>query len=207
MLHDTLWRASADLAEACLHHPFVTGLRTGTLERAAFERYVGQDSFYLRVFFRSYALAAGKVERLEHMQLLHELLGGALDEMRMHERSAGELGIDLARVRPLEPTRTYVDFLLDLAWRHNLDEQMAGMTPCMRLYAYLGRRLAEEGVPGSDHPYGSWIRTYSAADFQRLADRIDAFLDEVAADSAAVRAAYRFAMRCEYDFFDAAWRG
>jgi thiaminase/transcriptional activator TenA len=207
VLHDELWTESRDLVEASASHPFVTGLERGTLPAAAFERYVAQDSFYLRAFFRAYALAAAKAERLEHLALFHELLGGALDEMRMHRRYAAELGIELDGVTPLAATRAYVDFLMDLAWHRELGELIAGLAPCMRLYAFLGERLGRAVGGRPDHPYAVWIRTYSDPEFQRLADRHDALLDELAADTAAVRGAYRRAMRCERDFFEAALRG
>jgi thiaminase/transcriptional activator TenA len=207
VLHDQLWQANADLADRCLAHPFVTGLADGSLPRAAFERYVTQDSFYLRVFFRAYALAAGKVERQAHMELLLELMGGALEEMRMHERFAAELGIDLREVRPLTPTRSYTEFLEQMAWQRALDAHIAGMTPCMRLYAHLGSQLASTARAGAEPAYRRWIDTYAAADFQVLADRVDGLLDDVAGDTAEVREAYRFAMRCELDFFEAAYRG
>jgi thiaminase/transcriptional activator TenA len=207
VLHQVLWQANADLATECLAHPFVTGIRDGTLSAAAFRRYVAQDSFYLKVFFRAYALAAGKVERVEHMQLLHELLGGTIDEMRMHAGFARSLDIDLDHVEPLPPTRAYVDFLLDLAWNGGIDVNIAGMTPCMRLYAYLGGELGQTVTPAPDHPYGDWIRTYADPAFQSLADRVDAFLDEIATDTPAVRDVYRRAMHLERDFFEAALRG
>lgn len=44
---------------------------------------------------------------------------------------------------------------------------LGAMTPCMRLYAFLGKEfqaLLEPNEP--DHPYKKWIENYSSEDFQ-----------------------------------------
>ena len=42
---------------------------------------------------------------------------------------------------PNPACRAYTDFLLRTAWHTSLAETVAAMTPCMRLYAYLGGEL------------------------------------------------------------------
>ena len=74
------------------------------------------------------------------------------------------------------------------------------MTPCMRLYAFLGQSLAATEVAPL---YGEWVKTYADPGFEALAARLEALLDRHATDSAAVRANYRRAMELEYGFFDA----
>ena len=58
MLHQVLWDLNNDLAKACLNHPLVRGIADGTLDRDVFQRYIAQDTFFLRAFLRAYALAA-----------------------------------------------------------------------------------------------------------------------------------------------------
>ena len=74
MLHEILWRANRDLAQACFELPFVQGLASGGLAAAAFQRYVAQDAFFLRAFFARLrpgggemraARAGGAVSRLD----------------------------------------------------------------------------------------------------------------------------------------------
>jgi thiaminase/transcriptional activator TenA len=85
-----------------------------------------------------------------------------------------------------------------------VDEIVAAMTPCMRLYAWLGAELAAE-TRGSraSHPYREWIETYGGAEFQGAAARLEGLLDRLAADRPAVREAYHYAMECELRFFAA----
>jgi len=202
MLHHALWTANADLARTCLRHTFVRGLGDGTLPMDAFKRYVAQDVFFLDAFFRAYALAAARVTGdPARARSLHRLMGGTLDELRLHEEYAGSLGIDIRRVRPYPCVQAYTDFLLRTAWHEGPGETVAAMTPCMRLYSWLGRALRAEEKPGN--PYHRWIETYSGDAFEALARELEGLVDRLCDDTPAVRDAYRYALQCEVEFFTA----
>ena len=203
-LHKTLWQENQALAEECLAHPFVRGLGDGSLDREAFKRYVAQDTFFLQAFFSAYALGAARaVERREVVQKLHGLMRGVLDELKLHEGYAESLTIDLGNVRPHPATRAYTDFLLRTAWSTEVGEIMAAMTPCMRLYAYLGQELSLRDH--SQNPYRDWIETYSSPEFEALAAELESLLDQLAEGTPRVSQAYHYAMRCELDFFSASF--
>jgi len=199
-LHITLWRESRAVAEECLAHPFVRGLADGNLDPGVFKHFVAQDTFFLRAFFSAYALAAVKTaEKPSVASRLHRLMGGVLDELKLHTRYAENLGIDLADVRPNPAARAYTDFLLRTAWMADIGEIIAAMTPCMRLYAYLGQELAVE--VRSQNPYREWIETYSSDEFESLAGELESLLDQLGDAIPGVASAYRYAMLCERDFF------
>lgn len=199
MLHDALWRSNLDLAERCLAHPFVQALGEGTLGSDRFRAFLAQDAFFLRAFAQAYGLALARSIETETIGAFHELIGGVLEELKLHYRSAGGPGVTLEQVLPNPACRAYTDFLLCTAWHTSLGETVAAMTPCMRLYAYLGSGLA--GKCHLRHPYREWIETYGGAAFEGLALRLEALLDETATDTREVRESYRYAMRCELDFF------
>jgi len=201
-LDEALWAANQDLARACLEHRFVRGLADGSLAAEAFRRYVAQDAFFLRAFVKAYAAALARADDREVAAELDAFIGGALEELKLHRACAAELDIDLERVAPGPACRAYTDFLLRVAWHAALSETVAAMAPCMRLYAWLGARLAGSARP--ENPYRRWIETYSSAQFQQLADRMGALLNRVAGDIAEVRDCYRYAMQCELDFFSEA---
>ncbi len=77
------------------------------------------------------------------------------------------------------------------------------MTPCMRLYAFLGQQLAKDGIP--DHQYADWIRTYNQQEFEELAQKLESLTDQYTNITASVKSVYRYAMLCERDFFQTAW--
>jgi thiaminase/transcriptional activator TenA len=202
MLHIELWRANQDLVRACRDHRFVRGLEQGTLPQEVFERYVAQDAFYLEAFFRAYALAAARCEGRHAMAVtFYRLMGGVLEELELHGAEAQRLQIELAGVVPYPSTVAYTEFLLTTAWHRGLAETVAAMTPCMRLYAYLGQELA--ACRSDQHPYRDWIDTYASDVVEELAAELEAVLDSCAKDGPEVRDAYRHALQCEVDFFSA----
>ncbi|MBD2126513.1 TenA family protein [Microcoleus sp. ZQ-A2] len=199
-----LWQSNQDLAQACLEHPFVQGIATGTLDRTKFAYYVGQDAFFLEAFARAYSIAAAKAMDWQEFNTFHRLAAGVLEELKLHEGYAATWGVDLRTVEPGAATRRYTDFLLATAWGCELSLITVAMTPCMRLYAFLGQQLADNGIP--THQYTDWIRTYSHPEFEELAQKLEHLTDQYTQLTASVESTYRYAMLCERDFFEAAWQ-
>ncbi len=200
----TLWRDNADLARACLEAPFVRGLADGTLPIACFGAYIAQDAFFLDAFARAYALALARSPDRHGLEQFHALIGGVLDELRLHDAYAARWHVDLGRAAPSDATRAYTDFLLATASLEGVGETCAAMTPCMRLYAYLGQQLAAGGpMHAAGGAYQEWIDTYAAPAFEALASTLEALLDRYATDGETLRGAYRRAMHLELAFFQA----
>jgi len=200
-LSSVLWDANRDLAETCLRHPFVRGLGDGRLPRERFQFYVAQDAYFLEAFARAYALALGHAPDREGIYSFAELIQGVLNELKLHRGYAERLGVELGNVRPSPAATAYTSFLLDTAQRGDVGRTCAAMTPCMRLYAFLGRALAKE--QSAEHDYSEWIRTYADPGFEALAARLESLLDRYARDDQPVRAGYRRAMELELGFFKA----
>ena len=196
-----LWAGSADLAAASLASPFVTGTADGTLPRDRFAGYVAQDAFFLEAFARAYALGVAHSRDRATLEAFADLLAGVREELRLHDGYAARWDIDLAAVEPAPATLAYTEFLLATAALGDVGETCAAMTPCMRLYAHLGQSLAGTATG----PYREWVDTYADPGFEELAATLEALLDRLAADTPAVRRAYRRAMELELGFFDAAW--
>jgi len=196
-----LWAANADLAEAALRHRFVRGLADGSLPREAFAGYVAQDAYFLQSFARGYALGVARSPDRAALETFADLLAGVREELHLHAAYAQRWGVDLGSVEPAPATLAYTDFLLATASVGGIGLICAAMTPCMRLYAHLGQRLAAEGVTG---PYDEWVTTYADQGFEALAARLEALLDDHAEDTTEVQRAYRRAMQLEVDFFTAA---
>lgn len=202
-LSQHLWQTSEDLAQASLNHPFVQGIYDGTLPSEKFAYYVGQDAFFLEAFARAYSIAAAKAPDWSGFNTFHDLAGGVLEELKLHEGYAKTWGVALQEVQPGSATQRYTDFLLATAWSQDVGVTAAAMSPCMRLYAYIGQALAGQGIP--IHRYGDWVRTYSSNDFEPLAKQLEAIVDQYGSDTPLVRNTFRYAMLCERDFFKAAW--
>jgi len=201
-LAKTLWEENADLSRAALVHRFVRGLKEGSLPLGSFQRYIGQDAFFLEAFARAYALALAHSPDQEGLREFADLLSGVLEELELHRRYSAEWGVRLEDVSPGDATLAYTDFLLASAALGSVGETCAAMTPCMRLYAFLGQELAAEGV-SEDNPYTEWIETYADPGFEALAAKLEDLLNRYASDAPAIRATYRRAMTLELAFFEA----
>src|SRR6476620_11332031 len=167
-LSTQLWSENSDLASEALTHPFVCRLGDGSLAREIFARYVAQDAFFLESFARAYALALARSTDTPTLLTLADLLGGVREELGLHSSYAARWGIDMAGVVPTSATLAYTDFLLATAATGGLALVFAAMTPCMRLYAWLGVSL-DAGAAG---PYAEWVQTYADSSFQTLAARL-----------------------------------
>ncbi len=205
-LSKTLWEENGDLVRVSLEHRFVRGLGDGTLPLERFRWYVAQDAYFLEGFARAYALALAHAPDADGMRDFAGLVAGAIEELQLHEGYAKQWGVDLAEVVPAEATLAYTGFLLSTASLKGVGETCAAMTPCMRLYAFLGRSLAEDGSE-EGNPYAEWIRTYADPGFEALARKLEALLDRYAADDPDIRSAYRRAMALELGFFEAGAAG
>ena len=199
-----LWADNADHAVRALAHPFIRGIADGSLPRAAFGEYVAQDAVFLEAFARAYALALAASPDTESVLAFAGLIAGVRDELSMHATYAARWGVNPSTALPSEATLSYTEFLLATAATGTVGLVCAAMTPCMRLYAYLGQSLAAEGT-AADSAYGSWVTAYADPAFDHLAEQLEALLDTHATDTPTVRAAYGRAMRLELAFFDAAY--
>jgi thiaminase/transcriptional activator TenA len=196
-----LFDANRDLANACLDHAFVQGIASGALDRDAFAFYVGQDAAFLEAFVRAYALGLARAPDRAAMDAFTSLLVGAQEELRLHRGYAERWGVDLhPEVAPT--TSAYTDFLLRVAALEPAAHVCAAMTPCMRLYAWLGQSLAP--IAKEESPYLEWVQTYSDDALEQLARTLEDLLDRLPGDGDVIASHYRTAMRLELAFFDAA---
>lgn len=209
-LVDQLWQADQDLADACLRHPFVTGLADGSLPTWRYRGYVAQDAFFLRAFQTAYRLAADRCGDAAGRALYADLATGVEVELDLHRGQALRLGIDLAAVTPDDATLAYTDFLLATAALRPEPCAAAALLPCLRLYAWLGQQL----LPGlaDESPWGAWVRTYADPGFailwQRLATRLEPpLLERHGVERAELARLHRRAMHLEHRFFVSAWGG
>ncbi len=198
-----LWLSTKNVADVCLHHPFVRGLANGALPLSSFGAYVAQDAYFLEAFARAYAWALARSPDRHGLEAFQRLIAGVVEELQLHAAYAQRRQVDLTHVEPLSATLAYTDFLLATAAMSDVGAICAAMTPCMRLYAYLGQRLLAEGAASPNNPYRDWIETYASQAFEALAATLEALLDRYAEDTPPIRSAYARAIQLELNFFSA----
>ena len=201
-LSKLLWDKNKDLAFASLNSKFVQGIKNGNLPKNNFQSYVAQDYFFLESFARAYGLAISKCFDINAIRILSELLLGVSEELVLHEKYAKEWGINITTNKIENSTKAYTDFLKKISLESSCVEILVTMTPCMRLYAWIGKNLSSST---SNNRYKNWIVTYSDETFEKLAKSLEEIIDTYKGtyDLDQLNYLYREAMDLEVKFFEA----
>jgi len=201
-LSQDLWEKNKDLAYASLNTKFVQGIKNGNLPKKNFQSYIAQDYFFLESFSRAYGLAISKCLDIYSIRTLSELLLGVSEELVLHERYAKEWEINLTNNKIENATKAYTDFLRKISLESSCIEILVSMTPCMRLYAWIGKNLSSST---SNDLYKNWIATYSDENFEKLAKSLERIIDTYKGsyDLDQLNYLYQKAMDLEVKFFEA----
>lgn len=211
---ETAWDSAFPWFETILAHPFVRSLCDGSLDERTFVRYLVDDAHYLDGYARALALIASRAPDAHGMELFAgAAVGATAAERHMQRAFLLPRGIDPGAGDLNEPSptcRAYVGFLEVAAALGPLEIAVAAILPCFRVYAEVGRALLATR-PGPEHPYGSWIQTYAAPEFDEAVRAVENYADRLAATSTddsrnAMATAYLRATRFEWMFWDSAWR-
>ena len=209
-LHD----AAAPVWEACLRHPFVTGIGDGTLDMEKFRYLMLQDYLYLFEYARVFALGVVKARDPELMRVfaanVDAILGG---EMKIHRAYMKRLDIteeQVFAVKPALANLSYTNYMLSVAQTGGPMEIVASILACSWSYAEIGQTLA--AIPGAaEHLfYGEWIRGYASEEYAATNQTLIELMDSLAADAGEEQLAYLTDVfvncsRYELGFWDMAW--
>ncbi len=157
-----------DIGRNYTHHPFVEGLRNGSLPRSAFLHYLVQDYVFLVHFARAWSLGVTKAETLDEMKFCARTVDALVNhEMALHVTTCAAEGIDeetlFAATEEFE-TLAYTRYVMDAGLQGDFLDLMAALAPCCFGYGEIGLRLAASAEP--DTPYRDWIETYADASYQ-----------------------------------------
>lgn len=209
-LHD----AATPVWEACLRHPFVTGIGDGTLDMEKFRYFMLQDYLYLFDYARVFALGVVKARAPELMRVfaanVDAILGG---EMKIHRAYMKRLDIteeQVFAVKPALANLSYTNYMLSVAQTGGPMEIVASILACSWSYAEIGQALA--AIPGAaEHLfYGEWIRGYASEEYAATNQTLIELMDSLAADAGEEQLAYLTDVfvncsRYELGFWDMAW--
>ena len=209
-----LHEAAAPIWQACLDHPFVTGIGDGSLPVEKFRHFMLQDYLYLFDYARVFALGVVKARDPELMrtfaQNVDAILGG---EMKIHRAYMKRLGIteeQVFQVKPALDNLSYTNYMLAVANAGGPMEIVAAILACSWSYAEIGQALAAR--PGAaEHPfYGEWIRGYASEEYAATNQALIELMNTLAAGAGEDQRAYLTEVfvncsRYELGFWDMAW--
>ncbi len=170
-LFDRLVKENAVVWDAYLHHDFVKQIESGTLPKANFHFYLKQDYMYLLHYGRVCGLLANAAtnavelafatkyqniatsvvdgEHILHRSILSEKDAKEASKLKIREESIANIA--------------YTCYMVNVASSGDFLDILVALSSCASGYCHIGReiyaRLGEKGL--KNHPYESWIRTYS----------------------------------------------
>lgn len=164
------------------HHPFVEGMKDGTLPTAEFLNYLRQDYVFLIHFARAWSLAVVKAGNLAEMRAANATVHALLQfEMALHVKTCAEAGIsldDLEATEEAPENLAYTRYVLEAGYSGDFLDLLAALAPCVLGYGEIGARL----LPfAGGSPYRDWIETYGGTDYQKICRDTGALIDAACA--------------------------
>lgn len=163
------WRSAAPDWDAYVRHPFVEGLRDGSLPHEAFLHYLKQDYVFLMHFSRAWGLAIAKSDTLAEMQAAAATVHALLHhEMALHVEICAAAGIEKSELETTverAENMAYTRFVLEAGYSGDLLDLLAALAPCVLGYGEIGGRLATGTHAAA---YADWIATYGGPEYQEV---------------------------------------
>lgn len=212
---ERLLKASADIWAGYHTHPFVEGLKYGTLEIRKFRRYMIQDYWYLMDYTKVFGIGVAKSKSVETMNLfakyIHAILGG---EVNVHNGYMADLDIsreELESTPIAQDNRSYTSYMLRVAYEGGEAEILAAILSCAYSYEVIAAKIVEEVPSAPNHPvYGRWVRGYITERYTGNNVILMEMLDRLTADYTEAQLQYLEEVfvacsRYEASFWDMAW--
>jgi thiaminase/transcriptional activator TenA len=204
-----LWDEASEVWRAIREHPFIGGVRDGTLPLDTFRYYLTQDYLYLEAFGRAVAQILAKSPDSDALRLVARRVMTPIERPH-HEGLFALVGLERAAVEraAVAPTNmAYQNHMLVSAERHDLGVGAAALLPCPWTYHALGDVLR-----GTTHPiYGQWASAYAEGLLEQSRAAWRGFVDAEAEIAGrrqldAMRAAFHTSMRYEWMFWEMGYR-
>ncbi len=190
----------AELWHAATHHPFLDEVREGTLEPAAFSRWLVQDYHFALALTRAEARYLANAPR-EDFEILVQGIQAMVAELAWFEGKAAERGLDLA-VSLHRTARAYIDYLQGTTYEP-YGVQLTALWALERAYLE-GWRTARPGAPA----YREFVEHWTNEAYAGWVDSLEAATNRVLARGGeAEREAFRWIARYERDFWEMAYSG
>jgi Putative transcription activator len=183
-MKETLLR-TRHIWDECVETPFVQELKTGSLPMEKFRNYMIQDSIYLKHYARIYGKAIFHASTLKEIQLFYSALSFVTDTesaVRLaYLKKFDMTDADIEFIHPLTENQNYIDFMVDIAEKGNLQEILMAIPPCMMSYCYIGRKIAANPV-ARESTYWDFIQDYSSEYFDEICSEWSGYADSICND-------------------------
>ena len=214
---DRLLTAAKDVWDGYHTHPFVEGIKHGTLDKEKFRWYMIQDYWYLMEYTKVFAIGVAKSHSIETMKVFAKYIQAILDgEVNVHNEYMAEFGIskeELEHTPIAQDNRSYTNYMLSTAYQGGEAEILTAIFSCAYSYEVIARRIVAEVPSAPQHPlYGRWVRGYITPRYTGNNIILKELLDRLTADYTQKQLQHLeeiFVACSHYEaaFWDMAWAG
>ncbi len=203
--HSALW-------ERMVTHPFVVEMGDGTLPEDKFLSYFLQDYLFVRDLVSMTAMGVSKAPDFEAAAVLNRFLAGVLDpENDLFVRAFRRLGASeqvYTSASPTPTTQAFGDFLVRVGLEGDFDDILTVLYVTEGPYLDWATRLIEKGKEPANPIYREWISIHGPKVLGDLVEWIGLRLDGAKlSNPARVESIFATALRYEYLFWEAAYKG
>jgi len=197
-------------------HPFILGLRDGTLPRECFIHFLKQDYIFLMHYARIHSLAAYKSFSMEDIDAATDIVKHIIRESKHHIEYCQSWGISLEEFHATQEsghTVAYTRYVLDTGASSSLLALRVATAPCLLGYGEVGTWLYEDPETKREgNVYWPWIEGYAGEDFQTAVKKGRDLLEDTIesnplspAQLAEMVDIFRKATRLEVGFWEQSW--
>ena len=162
-----LLKAAADIWAGYHTHPFVEGIKYGTLDIRKFRHYMIQDYWYLMDYTKVFGIGVAKSKSVETMKLFAKYIQAILaGEVNVHNGYMADLGIsqeELCSTPISQDNRSYTSYMLRAAYDGGEAEILTAILSCAYSYEVIAKNIVKNN-PESIHDefYGDWVKSYTS---------------------------------------------
>lgn len=214
-LTERLFAENEALWKSYLRHPFIQGMKDGSLDLKAFKYYMIQDYFYLQEYAKVFAIGISKSRTMEDLSFLTGAISNITWETdHVHTKYMARIGIseeELAQTRSALTNLAYTSYMIAKAHEGDVLNAYIAVLSCSWSYAFIGRLVNEE-CPNlaESNLYGEWVQAYSSEEYQTMNEGLMKLVDQKCAGLSEERMAdlcgiFRICSEYEMKFWDMAY--
>ncbi|MGL4849752.1 MAG: thiaminase II [Clostridium sp.] len=170
---EVLYEEVKDIWEAYLRHPFIQGMKDGTLDRELFRDYLVQDYLYLKEYAKLFCMGIVKSKDMDEMRFLYKSINGTMEEGASHIRYMEELGVsekEAEKTKADDRNINYTNYMLNVALQGDIKDIGIATLACSWSYGFIGEYLVKNAKLENNY-YKDWINLYgeeSYNDFKKV---------------------------------------
>ncbi len=154
-------RASSELYEQIIAHPFNVEMMSGKLSMERFRKYIEQDTIYIRNYSEEMLLVGEMLPEGDSKALFLQFAREGMEAEKSLHALLGEMFGGVRDVASLPVTEQYMAHTRQWVDADDLELSMAAILPCIWIYSLVGKHLyAHSSLEGN--PYRAWVETYAS---------------------------------------------